>query len=51
MQYRSLLAAGLAVLMLAACGSVSKKKESVYRHEHFAPDSPFELSFDVPPAA
>ena len=51
MQYRSLLAAGLAVLLLAACGSVSKKKESVYRHEHFAPDSPFELSFDVPPAA
>lgn len=48
MRYRITL---LACLWLAACSSVSKPKDDSYRLEHFAPDSPFEQSFEVSPSA
>jgi len=39
----------LASLLLAACSSAPKGKELAYHKETFAPDSPFEMSFDKHP--
>ena len=48
MRYRITL---IACLWLAACSTVSNPKDDSYRLEHFAPDSPFEQSFEVSPSA
>ena len=41
----------LCSLLLAACSSTSKPKDDSYRLENFAPDSPYEQSFELSPAA
>ena len=51
MQHRSTLAVIFAASLLAACSTSPKEKELAYHKESFAPDSPFEMSFDKPPAA
>ena len=37
--------------LLAACSSTLKPKDDSYRLENFAPDSPFEQSFELSPTA
>ncbi len=41
----------LCTLLLAACSSASKPKDDSYRLESFAPDSPYEQSFELSPSA
>ena len=41
----------LCSLLLAACSSTLKPKDDSYRLENFAPDSPFEQSFELSPTA
>ena len=42
----------LLIFALSACSVFSsKKKDDSYKLEHFTPDSPFEQSFDIGPAA
>ncbi len=42
----------LLIFALAACSTFSsKKKDDSYKLEHFTPDSPFEQSFEIGPAA
>lgn len=49
MRHRIILVVGC--LLLAACGSAPQKKDLAYRAESFTPDSPFEMAFEVAPAA